>query len=96
MLGIGECITVTEDPSEEPEKGEVVWDSNEIDLVDAAVTVDGKIHDEYRVTWIKFMDAVKRMYPGAKLLSLDPLVVQHSELTVELLGRIPWQELPRR
>jgi len=92
-LGIGELVTVTDDPSHEPEKGEVIWDGNEIDVM--LRELQGA-PERIRDMWVQYLDAVKRMYPGAKLLSLKPLRVAHPELTPEKLETIPWKDLPRR
>lgn len=93
MLGPGEVVTVLhKEGPPTPENGEVVWAPSEI----RALSVLEGAPDSVRDLWIQYMDAVKRMYPGAKLVSLEPLRVVHSELTQELLERIPWQMLPRR
>lgn len=92
-LGIGECVTVTEDPNTEPEKGEVLWKDKELEVM--LSQLEGA-SEEIRNSWVQFMDAVKRMYPGAELISLDPLRVLHPDLTPQRLQSIPWQNLPRR
>ena len=92
-LGPGETIVLTDDDSPEPENGEVVWTEIEIDVLDKTLAGApmGVVDD-----WMRYLDAVKRMYPGAKLVSLEPLEVEHPDLTQERLEKIPWQLLPRR
>jgi hypothetical protein len=91
-LGIGQVVTVTDDPARQPEKDEVVWLESEINELLRWVGDNREI----RRMWVSYLDAVKRMYPGAKLVSLQPLVVEHTQLTPEMLRNIPWQELPRK
>jgi hypothetical protein len=92
-LGIGELVTITDDPAHEPEKGEVIWHEDEINVM--TTQLEGA-PDNIRDMWVQYMDAVKRMYVGAKLISLKPLRVAHPELTPEKLETIPWKDLPRR
>lgn len=92
-LGPGELVTVTDDPDAYPEKGEILWTEAEIDVLRARLN---GAPDHLRDNWIRYIDAVKRMYVGAKLMSLEPLRVDHPELTQEALERIPWEMLPRR
>lgn len=88
---------VTEEKDPAPEKGEVVWTEEELEVILKVLEGLDKEHEELtRSAWIQYMDAVKRMYPGAKLVSIEPLVVEHPALTPEKLARIPWKFLPRR
>lgn len=90
-------MVVTEDPQAEPEKDEVLWTEEEINvLTDLLEGVAEDQRDMVRRTWLQYVDAVKRMYRGAKLKSINPLAIEHPELTPERLQRIPWQWLPRR
>jgi hypothetical protein len=90
-------VVLTEDPDPTPEKGEVVWTEEEIGVLLKVLEGLDKEHEELtRSAWVQYLDAVKRMYPGAKLISLSPLVVEHPQLTPERLARIPWKFLPRR
>lgn len=92
-LGIGELVTVTDDPNYAPCRGEVVWDASEIDIMLAEL---GEAPTNIRDMWVQYIDAVKRMYRGAKLRSLQPLRIDHPDLTQEKLENIPWRDLPRR
>lgn len=92
-LGIGELVTITDDPDLKPEKGEVIWSQDEIDVMEYQLR---GAPDRIRSLWVRYLDAVKRMYPGARLRSLKPLRVDHPELTQEKLESIPWKELPRK
>jgi hypothetical protein len=94
VLGPGETILVLhEEGSVAPENGEVIWAPSEIKVMSTALN---GAPNEVRDMWVQYMDAVKRMYPGAKLKCLNPLVVEHPDLTPETLEDIPWQFLPRR
>lgn len=71
---------------------EVYWTEDEIEVMYARLNGAPR---EVIDLWIRYIDAVKRMYPGARLESVEPLRVRHPELTDEKLRRIPWQMLPR-
>ena len=92
-LGPGQAITITDEPAAEPECGEVLYTHPEIDAMWSQLE-----HVSYteKVNCIRYLDAVKRMYPGAVVKSLTPLVVEHPDLTQDRLENIPWQYLPRR
>lgn len=93
-LGIGEAILVLhEEVQPTPENGEVLWAPSEID---AFHNVLEKAPQDARDMWIQYIDVVKRMYPGAKLVSISPLRIEHPDLTQEMLEAIPWKLLPRR
>lgn len=92
-LGPGECVVITDEPAAAPEKGEVIYTKAEIDIMWAQLEKDSWTD---KVKWIRYLDAVKRMYTGAVVKSLVPLQIDHPELTPEKLERFPWQMLPRR
>ena len=87
-LGPGQLIILTDEPYQDPTGR--TWSFEEME---AFVKALDKAPQEDIDAWLRFLDTVKRVYPHARLESIEPLAVR--PLTTEQLMRVPWRLLPR-
>jgi len=87
-LGPGEMITLADEPVKDT-SGKT-WEFDEMEVFTKAL---GESERQDVDMWIRYIDAVKRLYPEARLKSVEPL--QIPPLTLEQLIRFPWTLLRR-